>query len=247
MLVREKCLCMDEVVQVLKACERYGSKSPFNAITILNTFCVRGKSKDAIKWCFIAMDDLLLSKEIRLTDISVRFLAGDSSSRGFIDVLLVQREFKDYFLGAALLELKVKPEVQQKLKRAFGSHKAYRTHVRGVNGEAANDVQWTVGLPLAVSEYADFIEAIVYQVRSSEYNPIIKQGIRNKKTVMDILDYETLKEKWTVIKDNIAKMVEEETAKDDCPQEREIKVPKYHANFMNFFVNSCQQRGLRWL
>lgn len=48
---------------------------------------------------------------------------------------------------------------------------------------------------------ADVAQDIVYKVRSSEYDPIIRQGVRNRKAPQDILQYEAMKEKYESIKD----------------------------------------------
>ena len=42
---------------------------------------------------------------------------------------------------------------------------------------------------------------IVYKVKSSEYDPIVRQGVRNKKIPSEILAYEGIKDKYEKLKD----------------------------------------------
>jgi hypothetical protein len=53
----------------------------------------------------------------------------------------------------------------------------------------------------------------VYKLRSSVYDQHIRNGVRNKKGVLDILEYEVIKEKWNSIKKDIKDMVDQELAK----------------------------------
>jgi hypothetical protein len=53
---------------------------------------------------------------------------------------------------------------------------------------------------------------MVYQLKSSDYDSHIRTGVRNKKGVLDILEYEVIKEKWTAVKKGIKDMNDEEIA-----------------------------------
>jgi hypothetical protein len=162
MKVYEQGLIFPEVVDVVMALEEYGSSSPFNYITVLHGFVMKARTKANVLWCFKSLQDYLRSKELRLSDISVRYMIGDTSSnnRGLIDLLLLQKEFKEYLLGPILTEMGCTEDVKAKLIQALDSHAGYRTNLTSHSGdvEVIANTSWQVGWQRPLLDLVAFIE-----------------------------------------------------------------------------------------
>lgn len=125
---------------------------------MLITIVRKAKTLDGITWVVKALRDFLLSGEIRLSEISVRAVAGDSVSRGFVDYFLLQMDFKDFFLGQALRDLNFTADVARNLHKVLSDHDAYRAYVRALPGCKNPDNSWQVGYPREVLDFVDFVE-----------------------------------------------------------------------------------------
>jgi hypothetical protein len=160
--IYEQGLILPEVVDVVVALEEYGSTSPFNYITVLHGFITKARTKANVVWCFKSLQDYLRSKELRIGDISVRYMIGDTASgnRGLVDLLLLQKDFKEYLLGPILTEMGCSEDVKAKLNSALDSHTAYRTNLTSHAGsfEVTANTSWQVGWPRPLLDLVAFIE-----------------------------------------------------------------------------------------
>ena len=95
----------ESIMNVIMRCEKYGAKNPFDLITVLHGFVVKGKNYDEQLWLFEGLEHYLMMKDIRLSDVSVRWLIGDSSSsRGIADCILFQKDLRDHLISTFLVE-----------------------------------------------------------------------------------------------------------------------------------------------
>lgn len=159
--VHERGLSIPEVAEVVRDIENLlGSDSPFSKLTVMHAFITKGRTHDNIVWSFCAMHDHLKSRELTPADIAVRTVLGDAGGRGFIDLMLAHKAFKDYLLGPVLVELGINHAITDTLRRVLGSHKSYREnlcHLPG-SGSMAN-TSWQAGWALPLLEYVAFVEA----------------------------------------------------------------------------------------
>ena len=161
--IHDAAFSLPAVREVVESMEMYGSQTPFNYITVLHGFVSKARTPSNITWVFTALFDLVRSKEFCLSDISVRFLVGDTTSgqRGFIDLLILQKEFKEYLQGPALMELGMKPEISQRIACVLQSHGSYRARLTGFGDLPASikpSTTWMSGWQTPVLDFIAFVE-----------------------------------------------------------------------------------------
>jgi len=156
--IYNRALCHDEVVD-------RAAKSPFNYITVLYGFVSKARVAEQIKWCFVAIGDLLASKELRLGDLAgVRTLIGDapSKTKGLVDLLMLQREMKEYLIGPALSEIGLSDKYSTKLRDVFKTHDSYRNLLTGLpdteDDSRRPNTSWQAGWPSEVLAFMSFVE-----------------------------------------------------------------------------------------
>jgi hypothetical protein len=159
--IYESGLAIPEVLDAVVALEDLGTQSPFNFISVLNAFVVKAKTKSNIVWCFQGLKDCIVAKEVRLTDISVRYLVGDGNNKGFLDFLMLQKEMKEYLLGPLLTELGLSDNIKDKLVSVFDSHDSYRRKLSAYPDDELQvqpNTTWQAGWPRPLLDYVGFIE-----------------------------------------------------------------------------------------
>ena len=156
--IHEKAFIHKQVFDIMMKLEGKHVAHPLSRIHVLFAFVSRGKTKENIIWAFEAMYDHLQSKEMKMDEIAVRSMTGTKDQRGIVDLLTIQREFKEYLLGVSLIELGVEEQICDQLRHVFKDHTNYRALVKALPDQPAANIDYQVGYDPCILDYMEMVQ-----------------------------------------------------------------------------------------
>ena len=139
-----------------------------------------------------------------LTDagtFSVRNLAPISSGkRGILDLLLFKKQMRDYLVNSWMERQDFPAEVKASIKEVTASHEIYRTKLRPYCRDAQGQpteplpvsLDWKKGWPRSAELCLQVVEGVAFD---NDYDPSLKNGVKNRKAPEELLEYQQFKEK----------------------------------------------------
>ena len=93
-----------------------------------------------------------------MDEIAVRSMTGTKDQRGIVDLLTIQREFKEYLLGVSLVELGVEEQICDQLRHVFKDHTNYRALVKALPDQPAANIDYQVGYDPCILDYMEMVQ-----------------------------------------------------------------------------------------
>ena len=203
-----------EALELLNWAEAtYGINGPFNTISSLHSLTSRAKGKKDKVWLLSYIIDFVRMGYVEKNELSARALAGTKSNpRGYADLIMWKKGFKDYLLKDFLREHKFPPSFQENALKHLGDHTAFRASVMAYPDHTkAVDSSW---LASAGKSGNLFVQLVTDTVYSKELDGVLKTAHKNRKSPAEALTYLALKE----LADNIDAELVKETSKEAVVQ-----------------------------
>ena len=198
--IYKEILCNQEQVALIEASEdQYGTESPFNSVSKLHAIAKLTKNKKSTAWILASINDLCYSEVYLPANFTHRSLKGEGNNKGFVEVMLFKLELLNYILSNFIDIIKSKP-CREKMRDAFASHASYRAHVGFVSGGETSDMSWQSMWKPSAQQTFRLIEDLVFR---KEYDVQMRSCLRAKKSVVDTMDADFIKEVVEQIEESI--------------------------------------------
>ena len=154
-------------------------------------------------WVFASIVDAVKMGFLDRSAFSTRSLSPQTGNKkGVLDLFIMKKQVRDYILNSWLQTMSCPADVRQKLEEYTASHAVYRTHVRGYTdadaddgttaGPAAKSLAWKKGWPQSAELALQLIEGVAFDV---EFDASLKNGVKNRRSPVEMLEYAQIKEK----------------------------------------------------
>ena len=150
-------------------------------------------------WIFAACADC---QRMGFTDpgaFSLRSMATSATKKGILDLLLFKKSMRDYLLTSWMPRKAFPDNVKAQLKDVTVSHETYRAKLRPYTLDNLGkeiepkpvNLEWKKGWPRSAELFLQLLEGLAFD---KEYDPSLKNGIKNRKAPEELLDYAQVKE-----------------------------------------------------
>lgn len=203
------------VMTVVLDCEaRLGHNTPFDSIYKMTVIVQKASQGPAIRWSFQAIADLSRAGVLRggVTAAMLGVGGHGGSNIGLVTLQVFKMNLRDHLLNHQLELLDVSVTFKTTVRKYFASHAAYREACGYPDPKFADspeaDLSWQSEYNKAESLLWSLWEALVFGV---EYDSCLKQAIRLRKPVQEVLEYGVVGEAMTDVTTEIEKIKEAAT------------------------------------
>jgi hypothetical protein len=188
-----RALSQPAVLAVVLEMEEF-KHTPFDTILKMYTIVIKAQQPLTIKWVFLALADMTRAGSLGPGQASLAVLGhGTSAGPASLTHVLVRKQaLRDTLIhhGTWLSELNVRFKVKEEFRCHFGSHEAFRKAVGFPDNEKSNfqgpDVSWRSDYTVGELLIRGWAEDLIF---GTEYDAVIKQALKLKKTVDETIDY----------------------------------------------------------
>jgi hypothetical protein len=171
---------------------------PFQSVYVLNAVCERVKSETKMTWVLQGLIDQFQMKFIDMGSFTHARMKCPKQS--YCMILDKKMDAKDHLLGPWLEGLDVPPVHKSKAREVFGSFASVRKHYCALPGDSEPDLTYQAGWPESSTMMMSLMDDVVYNnTFDNRYKDAIKSGL----TISDFLDYPSVVERLSEIKDKI--------------------------------------------
>ena len=145
-------------------------------------------------WIFAACADC---QRMGFTDpgtFSLRNMSASATKKGILDLPLFKKSMRDYLLNSWMPRKRFPDNVKAQLRDVTVSHGTYREKLRPYTldnlGQEIEpkpvNLEWKKGWPRSAELFLQLLEGLTFD---TEYDPSLKNGIKNRKAPEELLDY----------------------------------------------------------
>ena len=171
---------------------------PFTSVYSLQAVIDRAQSPQRISFSMEGLLDAYRMQFINIGEFAVKKLSDLKNS--YVSILNFKFALKAFLLGEYLDGLNIPASVKSQLRKVFDSFESVRKHVTNYDGCEFPDLSWQVGWASSCLLTSSFIEDMVY---TTTFDGRIKDGIKTHAELRDLMEYASIQERLTEIKDAI--------------------------------------------
>jgi hypothetical protein len=120
------------------------------------------------------------------------------------DVALLKHQVHEHLLGAYLDEKGFPTASKAKARSVLCSHSSVRSYLTGYPTEPQVEISWQAVMPASLTKFCEFVESVVF---SDNHDTSLRTGIKYRKEVKDIMEYQLIKEDLDAIQELLEKEV----------------------------------------
>ena len=194
-----------------------GNESPFAFVGSLHKMAIKVRDAAHMEWLFCSVVDSVKMGYLDKSAFCVRNLQPQTGNKkGILDLLLFKKDVRDYLVNSWMPRKfpAASGELQKTIRDISAGHAIYREKVLPYpvveDDDAAAgtqlspkqvDLTWKKGWPRSAERLLQLVEGIAF---SSEFNPSLNNGVKNRKSPEEMLDYAQIKENIKEIDDALA-------------------------------------------
>jgi hypothetical protein len=188
---------------------KYGMHGPLNSVYKLQSIINRARTPSLIEWCMTSLSDSLIMGFLEPGECSIKKL-----DKLHCDVALLKYQFHEYLLGSYLDEKGFPSASKAKARAVLCSHASVRSYLTNYPTEPQVEISWQATMPASLTKFCEFVESVVF---SDNHDTSLRTGIKYRKEVKDIMEYQLVKEDLEVIQELLEKEVSPTMAVVDPP------------------------------
>ena len=151
-------------------------------------------------WLFAACADCQRMGFVESGAFSLRSLQPANGKRGILDLLLFKKTMRDYLVDSWMNQKAFPDAVKASIRQVTATHAAYRSMLRPYSMDLQGNplepnpvnLEWKKGWPRSCELFLQLVEAVAFD---TEFDPSLKNGIKNRKAPDELLEYVQFKEK----------------------------------------------------
>ena len=158
------------------------------------------------RWIFASVVDVVMSGALDKSAFAMRALKPQvGNKKTILDLFLFKKGMRDHVVNNFMASLALPEPVKVAIRENTATHGIYRKHVKPLRAtDAAEstpagklDLTWKRGWTMSAELTLQLVEGLAFD---AEYDPSLKNGLKNRKGFSEMLEYAQIKEKIAEIK-----------------------------------------------
>ena len=179
---------------------QYGITGPLNSVYKLQAIINRARTPGLIEWSLTSLADSLAMSFLEPGDFSIKKL-----EKLHCEIAMLKHQFLEHFLGQYLEEKGFPATSKAKARAVLCSHASVRSMLTNYPNQSTVEISWQASMPGSLTKLCEFVESVVF---SDHHDASLRTGIKYRKDVTDIMEYQLIKEDL----DAIQELLEKESA-----------------------------------
>jgi hypothetical protein len=186
-----------EILNIMDS--KYGMHGPLNSVYKLQAIINRARTPSLIEWCMTSLADSIAMGFLEPGECSIKKL-----EKVHCDVSMMKHQFHEYLLGPYLDEKGFPTASKAKARAVLCSHASVRSQLTNYPIEPQVEISWQAAVPASLTKFCEFVESVVF---SDNHDTSLRTGIKYRKEVKDIMEYQLVKEDLDAIQELLEKEV----------------------------------------
>ena len=209
-------MLQDQVIlEYLQYGEEHLAHNIFSSVAVIHSFATKCKNREVRRFVVGALLDAVRTGNLEKHVVSTRSLASTDQKHGFIEFYEMKYKVMNLLQNDVADQMGVPNEVKRELVDKAGSWRLFREHVEPYDGSVVA-LQWKRGWAKSSELYFMLYLQVCFK---KDYDGAVKQGLKNRKSAAEILQYGHYKEAF----DAVEKASKEERDKFDQQKEKAKK------------------------
>ena len=203
------------ILEYLQYGEEHLAHNIFSSVAVIHTFATKCKNREVRRFVVGALLDAVRKGNLEKYVVSTRSLVSTDQKHGFIEFYEMKYKVMNLLQNDVADQMGVPNEVKRELVDKAGSWRLFREHVEPYDGSVVA-LQWKRGWAKSSELYFMLYLRVCF---NKDYDGAVKQGLKNRKSAAEILQYGHYKEAF----DAVEKASKEERDKFDQQKEKAKK------------------------